>query len=99
MKRIYSIFALIAVCAVFLTISNYFRDKAVEKSSTPPKPQNYLLIAEQETVNLYYGDILLKTYDGIVADSLPATDRDNLKSGIILKSYDEVMSIVEDFDG
>ncbi len=99
MKRIYTLFALITLCAVFLTVTNYLRGQAANKQSPAPQESNYVLIAESSGVNLYFGDVLVKTYDGIEPDVLPPTDRDNLKSGIILKNYDEVLSIIEDFDG
>lgn len=99
MKRIYTLFALIVLCAVFLTVTDYLKGQAESKNTVTPKETTYILIAENDTVKLYYGDILMKTYDGIETDVLPPTDRDNLKSGIILKSYDEVQSIIEDFDG
>ena len=96
MKRIYTLFASIILCALFLTITNHYKAKNLTNS---PKSEKYVLIAEDDLVNLYYGEILLKTYDTIVPDSLPPTDRDNIKSGIILDDYNEVMSIIEDFDG
>ncbi len=99
MKRIYILFALISICAVFLTVTNYLRGQAPDNQSSSPRESNYVLIAESNGVNLYFGDVLIKTYEGIVPEVLPPTDRDNLKSGIVLKNYDEVLSIIEDFDG
>lgn len=99
MKRKYILFALISICAVFLTATNYLREKSPNKQLKSPQESNYVLIAESNGVNLYFGDILIKTYEEIEPDVLPATDRDNLKSGIVLKNYDEVLSIIQDFDG
>ena len=99
MKRNFILFALISICAVFLTVTNYLRGQIPEKQMSAPQESNYILIAESNGVNLYFGDVLIKTYEEIVPEVLPPTDRDNLKSGIILKNYDEVLSIIEDFDG
>ncbi len=101
MKKIYTLFALIALCALFLTLSNYYRDYSENSAITNPSMQKdtFLLISENETVKLYQGEILLKTYENIVPSVLPAIDRDNLKSGIILESYEDVLSLIEDFDG
>ena len=99
MKRVYTLFALICLCAVFLTLTNYYKntkESIEQKTSEEPK---YLLILESSGVNLYYDNIHLKTYEGIVPEVLPPTDRDNLKSGIVLNDYDSVLSIIEDFDG
>lgn len=99
MKRIYTLFALIVLCAVFLTVTNYLKGQVENKQTVTPKESTYILISEGDLVNLYYGDILIKSYDDIEPDVLPPTDRDNLRSGIILKNYDEVLSLIEDFDG
>lgn len=101
MKRIYTLFALIALCALFLTLSNYYREYTHNLAQTNPNIQedNYLLISENETVKLYHGSVLLKTYENIVPSVLPAIDRDNLKSGIILENYEDIQSLIEDFDG
>ena len=100
MKKIYILFSLIGLCAIFMTITNFFNSQANNKTlDTPPEQNHYLLIEENDAVNLYYGDVLVKTYKDIIVDALPITDRDNIKSGIILKNYDDVLSIIEDFDG
>lgn len=100
MKKIYILFSLIGLCAIFMTITNFFNSQANNKTlATPPEQNHYLLIEENDAVNLYYGDVLVKTYKDIIVDALPITDRDNIKSGIILKNYDDVLSIIEDFDG
>ena len=100
MKKIYILFSLIGLCAIFMTITNFFNSQANNKTlAIPPEQNHYLLIEENDAVNLYYGDVLVKTYKDIIVDALPITDRDNIKSGIILKNYDDVLSIIEDFDG
>ncbi len=101
MKRIYTLFALICLCALFLTLTNYYRENKEKIAKTEPeqKSDTYLLISEDETVRLYYGKVLLKTYNNIVLSALPPIDRDNLKSGMILENYEDVQSLIEDFDG
>lgn len=67
--------------------------------SEPPKANEYLLRYENGMVSLYENGNLKETFDDINYDVLPFADRETLKTGIIKSSYDEILSLVEDFDG
>ena len=100
MKRIYILFSLIVICALFITITNFYKSQYDNKTVSPPSQRSkYVLIEQNNSVNLYYGDVFVKTYEEITVDALPPTDRDNIRSGIVLENYDDVLSIIEDFDG
>lgn len=102
--RKYTIFALICLCALLLVFSFYYKDsdkkQNIENSKKPTNySQMYTLIYENGTVNLYKNGEFIRNYKNISVTDLPLTDRDNLLSGIKIKTMDEVTQIVEDFDG
>lgn len=99
--RKYTIFALICLFTLLLLLAFYYNNKEKDSQHIPQEPisQTYTLIFENGTVNLYKNNQLLKRYENISFDSLPLTDRDNLSSGINLKTMEDVMQIIEDFDG
>ncbi len=100
MRKIYTIFALICLCAIFLTLTNYYKDYSNNYSTKQPDitMETYVLKSNGESVNLYFGDSIIKTYQ-IPVSTLPETDRDNLKTGIVINSYEDALSLIEDFDG
>ncbi len=59
----------------------------------------YYMKAKENTVALYKDDVLIKTYDGIVLDTLPIEDREKLKTGIEFESLEEADRSAEDYDG
>lgn len=100
--RKYTIFALICLCTLLILFTFYYNDKnkSNQNNNTPNENEYvYTLISEDGTVNLYKGTEFVKNYSNIIVTDLPLTDRDNLISGIKLKTMDEVMRIIEDFDG
>lgn len=100
MKKIYILFSLLCAFAIFITITSYYNGKSYQETpETPQKTESFILRSEDNTVRLYQGEKLLKEYDNIVTSTLPLMDQDNLKSGIIIETYSEVMQIIEDFDG
>ena len=100
--RKYTIFALICLFALLLLFTYFYKDKKQNENDITKLNQNsadYMLIYENGTVNLYKNNELIRNYESIEVAELPLTDRDNLSSGIKIKTIDEVRQIIEDFDG
>ncbi len=101
MKRI--IVAYFLVCSVILASLiikiDYGKNNQTEITKATPKDtkQEYILKSDGNTVKLYKAGKYIKTYN-ISPSSLPLTDQDNLRSGIILEDYSAVLSLIEDFD-
>ena len=70
-----------------------------EKEIQSPKPNEYVLRYQDGAVSLFENGDLKETFHHINYDVLPFADRESLKTGIIKSSYDEILSLVEDFDG
>ncbi len=100
MRRLALIFAFICIFAMISMFINYgkgFKNEQV-KIVNPQKIINeeYILKSQQNKLYLYKSNKLIKHYD-ISPATLPLTDQDNLRTGIRLSSYEEVLSIIEDF--
>ncbi|MEE0946493.1 MAG: BofC C-terminal domain-containing protein [Acutalibacteraceae bacterium] len=64
------------------------------------RENNYLVLCEEDgTVMLKQGDKIINIYDDIVLDVLPNEDREALDEGIIINSEEQLLSIIEDYDG
>lgn len=48
---------------------------------------------------LFKGNEIITVYDEIVISVLPKSDREQLKNGIVIKSEEQLNSIIEDYDG
>lgn len=99
-RRFKSRLIIIALFAVFITAFIIFMvpEKSVSESKEV-KSDLYYMKANDNTVVLYKDDVLIKTYDGIVLDTLPIEDREKLKIGIKFKSLEEADRSAEDYDG
>ncbi|MBQ0083341.1 MAG: hypothetical protein KBS52_01045 [Clostridiales bacterium] len=102
MKRMVCLYALLCIFSLMIVLAQYNSNKSVPENfdiKIAKSPVNtYVLRSDGEKLKLYKSDKIIKTYD-ITPSSLPLTDQDNLKSGIILENYDDVLKIIEDFDG
>lgn len=77
---------------LFTAISLIFSGKAPEKKEVVLKSYN-------NTVALYENGVKKEVFDEIVLNSLPLKDIHDLQKGIIIHSDDELLRILEDFDG
>ena len=59
----------------------------------------YILRYENGRVSLFENGQFSESFEGINFDELPFVDRESLKAGIKMSSYEEILSMVEDFDG
>ena len=81
----------IAICAAVLITG--------EKKQTPESKTEYVLRYENGQVSLFTDGKISQSFDGISFDTLPYADRQSLKEGIKMTSYEEILNLVEDFDG
>ncbi len=70
-----------------------------EEKEELPNVNQYVLRYENGMVSLFENGELSETFEDINFDVLPFADKENLKTGIEKSSYDEILSLVEDFDG
>ena len=89
------ILSILMIAIAMLSAILIFGDEKKE----PPKTNEYVLRYEKGVVSLFENGELKESFDHINYDVLPFADRENLKTGIIKSSYDEILSLVEDFDG
>ncbi len=68
------------------------------KEQAEPETE-YILRYENGQVSLFENGELSESFEGISFDELPYVDRQDLKEGIRKSTYEEILSIVEDFDG
>ena len=71
---------------------------ADKKEEAPPMTE-YILRYENGQVSLFENGEQSESFEGISFDELPFVDRQNLMAGIRKNSYEEILSLVEDFDG
>ncbi len=79
----------LAVIIGSMLIINYSRENS----------KNPILKEENGQVKLFRNGNVIAIYDDIVIDILPQKDREALKNGIEIKSEEELMAIIEDYDG
>lgn len=60
---------------------------------------NYTLKAYKNTVALYNGDKIIKTYSNIVLNTLPQKDIQSFKTGITMASQQDADDFLIDFEG
>ena len=60
---------------------------------------NPILKEDGGQVKLFRNGNVVAIYDDIVIDILPPNDREALKKGIEIKNEEELLSIIEDYDG
>lgn len=102
MKRIVLIYALLCIFTLMIVLTQYNFNSNVlpdnEVKILRNSSSDYVLRSENNKLQLYKANKKIKSFD-ISPAHLPLTDQDNLRSGIILESYDDVLKIIEDFDG
>lgn len=79
----------LAVIIASILVINYSR----ENNSNP------ILKEDGGQVKLFRNGNVIAIYDDIVIDILPKKDREALKKGIEIKNEEELLSIIEDYDG
>lgn len=99
MKRKYTIFALICLIFLLILIYRFYSEKINNAHIIREMNDNYTLINIDGSVRLYRDETLIQIFDTVNPYSLPLQDQDNLKSGIKIKSVEEAMQLIEDFDG
>ena len=65
----------------------------------PKTETEYILRYENGQVFLFKDGEIYENFEGISFNDLPFVDQENLKAGIKMNSYQDVLSLVEDFDG
>lgn len=84
------------ICIVFFLILTAF----LLMSTTKTKNKNEIVLKSyNNTVALYENGIKKEIYEQIVLNSLPPKDVEDLKKGIIISDEEELLRILEDFDG
>ena len=100
-KRLIILFCPLAVaviiCAVVLTPHPTESTAAV--SSAPAEKLHFTLSLYGGHPALFDRDDLLEVYDDIPVNSLPPADRTSLEDGIEINSFEELYTLLEDFDG
>lgn len=86
----------IKISIVFFLILTAF---LLISSSKPQEKSKIVLKSYKNTIALYENGIKKEIYEQIVLNSLPPKDVEDLKKGIIISSKDELLRILEDFDG
>lgn len=99
MRRKYTIFALISLFLLLILVYRFYSEKINNAHLNREINNNYTLINIDGSVRLYRDDTLIQIFDTVNPYSLPLQDQDNLKSGIKLKSVEEAIQLIEDFDG
>ena len=111
LKLVTSIILLTLVSYVFLNVFNKsnvyaaaqtretYSEKINNAHLNRQIDNNYTLINIDGSVRLYRNETLIQIFDTVNPYSLPLQDQDNLKTGIKIKSVEEAMQLIEDFDG
>ena len=99
MRKNYTLFATIILLTLLLLFYRIYSERIEKAKIDKPLNNNYTLISIDGRVSLYRDNELIQIYDNINPNSLPLQDRDNLKSGIKIKSIEEAAQLIEDFDG
>ena len=86
----------IKISIIFILILTAF---LLISSSKPQEKSKIVLKSYKNTIALYENGIKKEIYEQIVLNSLPPKDVEDLKKGIIISSKDELLRILEDFDG
>lgn len=83
---------IIVLLLLISTILLLFSDKKQENTEI-------ILKSYKNTVALYENGVKKEVYEEIVLNTLPEKDIKDLNVGIIINSNDELLRILEDFDG
>ena len=99
MRRKYTIFSLICLFVLLILIYRFYSEKINNAHINRQIDDNYTLINVDGSVRLYRNETLIQIFDTVNPYSLPLQDQDNLRSGIKIKSVEEAVQLIEDFDG
>lgn len=91
--------AVLCVLMLSTTLTAAVLIPADKKEEQSPPSNEYILRYENGQVSLFENGKLSESFEGISFDELPFVDRESLKDGIKKSSYEEILSLVEDFDG
>ena len=84
------------ICVVFSLILTAFLLMSTKQQQTS---NEFVLKSYKNTVALYENGVKKEIYEEIVLNSLPSKDIADLNKGIIIADKDELLRILEDFDG
>ena len=99
MRRKYTVFALICLFILLILVYRFYSEKINNAHLNREMNDNYTLINIDGSVRLYREETLIQIFDNVNPFSLPLQDQDNLRSGIKVKSINEALQLIEDFDG
>jgi hypothetical protein len=89
---------LILTFAVLITLT--FIIASLFNNNVPQQSDDTLVLKENNgQVVLFEGTKVLRVYDTIIIDVLPDSDKEALKRGITIENEEQLLSIIEDYDG
>ena len=89
---------LILTFAVLITLT--FIIASLFNNNVTQQSDNTLVLKENNgQVVLFEGTKILRVYDTIIIDVLPDSDKEALKRGITIENEEQLLSIIEDYDG
>lgn len=76
-------------------------ERGKEPNDTPRQEEavNFTLAVWGNNAALFDGGQVIEIYDDIIVSSLPPADQTALEQGITITSFDQLESLLEDFDG
>lgn len=94
MKKKLLILTILALITFTVIIASIYRNNVTEQ------PDNTLVLKENNgQVVLFKGTEIITVYDTVIVDVLPDSDREALKKGIPIENEEQLLSIIEDYDG
>ena len=89
---------LILTFAVLITLT--FIIASLSNNNVTQQSDDTLVLKENNgQVVLFEGTQVLRVYDTIIIDVLPDSDKEALKRGITIENEEQLLSIIEDYDG
>ncbi len=89
---------LILTFAVLITLT--FIIASLFNNNVTQQSDNTLVLKENNgQVVLFKGTEIITVYDTIIVDVLPDSDKEALKKGITIENEEQLLSIIEDYDG
>jgi len=89
---------LILTFAVLITLT--FIIASLFNNNVTQQSDDTLVLKENNgQVVLFEGTQILRVYDTIIIDVLPDSDKEALKRGITIENEEQLLSIIEDYDG
>lgn len=89
---------LILTFAVLITLT--FIIASLSNNNVTQQSDDTLVLKENNgQVVLFEGTQILRVYDTIIIDVLPDSDKEALKKGITIENEEQLLSIIQDYDG